>query len=234
MKPFVSKISINFSFYLFSFFLISALKSENTKKEIKENRKECYLTKSKSMDPFPSLSRCYKYNNEACCTSVHDEFISEYIEQILPMACLRKYSDFENLMCFGCHPLSSNYLEIEENNPEGQNKKIIRICKKFLKTLWNATLDEDLSKPTRIFDNCGFKADLNELKNFKDAKYIIPSEVFNGIEDFFKFIKIPFYEDFVIVIQDETNENCYNVCKKNETMKFWIWFLFFDILFELF
>lgn len=213
-NSFISKVSI--IIFIFIFPIIFSSESPDTPPSPKPNRRECFLTKRTSMDPFPSLAKCYKYNNEACCTSVHDEYISERIADILPEACLRKYNDFENLMCFGCHPLSPNYLTIEEQQ-NGEKKRKIKLCKSFARNLWNATNDKELYEHTTIFDNCGFKTTeplLNKLIN--GEKYIIPSEVFTDINHFFQYIKIPFFEDAIIEIQNETNENCYNIGSKTE------------------
>lgn len=200
MNTYISKISIIFIIFNLKFQVVT---SETDSSYVPSSSKNCYLTNRKSMDPFPSLEKCYKYNNEACCTSVHDEYISGYIESILPSACVRKYNDFENLMCFGCHPLSSNYIDVKN--------KTIRICKSFLRIFWNATNDQELLEPTTIFDNCGFKTDLDSLSEIANGiKYIIPSEIFQNLSQFFEYVNIPFFEDFKIVIQNETNWECYN------------------------
>ena len=172
---------------------------------------KCTLTGKPSMDPFPSLSKCYKYNNEACCLSVHDEIIKDYISSILSTSCIRKYSQFESIMCLGCHPLERNYLGVDENGT-----KIIRVCKSFAVSMWNSSSEKGLYDKTEVFDNCGFKTKIftNNTEKFKylsgGEKYIIPSQVFDNFTDFFEYIKIPFYEDYKIVIQDETNEHCYD------------------------
>ena len=203
MKYSLKKLKINL---IFSFLLLSQINiiiSVNNDKAQKSGN--CTLTRKPSQDPFPSLSKCYKYNNEACCMSVHDDYIDEQIGNILSPSCIRKYTEFENLMCFGCHPLESNYIDKEN--------KIIRICKSFATTLWDGPDSENyeaLDHPTTIFDNCGFKKGLDELQNITDESYIIPSEKFHNFSHFFNYIKIPFYEDYKITIQDETNENCYN------------------------
>ena len=176
---------------------------------------QCTLTNQPSRDPFPSLSKCYKYNNEACCLSVHDEIIDDYINDLLSSSCIRKYPLFENLMCLGCYPLEFKYITTKT---EGDKTiKQIRICKSFAKSLWNATSDDGLNRNTTIFDNCGFKVSEsiseileNKTKNIRSDKYIIPSETFDNFSDFFTYIKIPFYEDYDIVLQDNTDENCYN------------------------
>ena len=200
MKFFITNIKKNL--FLIIFLLIKGFNQNQEQKNI------CTLTNKESKDHFPSLSKCYKYNNEACCLSVHDDYINDYISQILSESCIRKYSDFENLMCFGCHPLESKYVE------RGDKPKI-RICKRFALNLWSGPDSDDdyelLNKETTIFDNCGFKVDLEELSNLANgAKYIIPSEQFHNFSHFLQYIQIPFYEDFEIVIQNETDENCYN------------------------
>ena len=175
---------------------------------------KCTLTHRPSQDPFPSLSKCYKYNNEACCLSVHDDYISGFIDNILSPSCIRKYTDFENLMCLGCHPLEYRYLG-NETDEFGNTTKFIRICRSFAESLWNSSDPENtentLDKPTHVFDNCGFKVDAFEgVERFEDYSYIIPSEEFRNFSEFFEYIKIPFYEEYEIRIQNETDDNCYN------------------------
>ena len=180
----------NIQIYLL-FFIISIIKTDAD---------NCTLTRKPRADPFPSLLKCYKYNNDACCLSVHDEQIDKVINQILSAPCVRKYPLFEILMCFGCHPNENKYI-IPGN-------KTIRICRSFANEFWGG----DLNSPTSIFDQCGFKVETKELREskFKNLTYIIPSERFDNFSDFFEYIKIPYYEDYQITIQDETNDYCYN------------------------
>ena len=200
--------NLNLIFTIFILIKINIISTKNTTKANTKTQKSdrCTLTKKGSQDPFPSLSKCYKYNNEACCMSVHDDYINDYVESILSSSCIRKYPEFENLMCFGCHPLESNYIDTD--------KKIIRVCKSFAESLWNNSESENINTldyPTTIFDNCGFKVELDSLiEKTNGSLYIIPSEEFLNFSDFFEYIKIPFYEDFKIVIQEETNDTCYN------------------------
>ena len=209
MKYIYSTLKINILFFYLFYTKIISITSAN-KNAIKKRSDRCTLTRKPSQDPFPSLSKCYKYNNEACCMSVHDDFIDSTINDILSSSCIRKYTEFENLMCFGCHPLESSYIEINGT------QKIIRICKSFALNLWNGAESENkdyetLNKPTAIFDNCGFKVVYEGLDTLTDEHYIIPSEKFQNISHFFKFIKIPFYEDYEIVIQNVTDDYCYNI-----------------------
>ena len=221
MKYFLNHLFISFSL------LIKLVSSQNDN----TNSDVCTLTRQKSSDPFPSLSKCYKYNNEACCMSVHDDYIENYVSSILSPSCIRKYTDFENLMCFGCHPLESKYIGRDKDN-----KPFIRICRSFALSLWDSPESSNydaLNHPTYNFDNCGFKIDLEELgKLARTEKYIIPSEKFHNFSEFFEYIKIPFFEDYRIEIQNETNENCYNYSLYiNSFILYYIsLFLFFIIL----
>ena len=227
MKYIYSTLKLNsLFFYLLYIKIISITIAKNN--VIKKKSDMCTLTRKASQDPFPSLSKCYKYNNEACCMSVHDDFIDSTINDILSSSCIRKYTEFENLMCFGCHPLESSYIEISNNT------KIIRICKSFALNLWNGAESENkdyetLNQPTTIFDNCGFKTDYGGLDNLTNEHYIIPSEIFPNISYFFEFIKIPFYEDYKIVIQNVTDDNCYNYSFYMKTKNYY--FLAFLIVF---
>ena len=220
MKYIYSTLKINsLFFYLFYIKIISITTAKGN--VIKKKSDMCTLTRKQSQDPFPSLSKCYKYNNEACCMSVHDDFIDSTINDILSSSCIRKYTEFENLMCFGCHPLESSYIEISNNT------KIIRICKSFALNLWNGAESENkdyetLNQPTTIFDNCGFKTDYGGLDNLTNEHYIIPSEIFPNISYFFEFIKIPFYEDYKIVIQNVTDDNCYNYSFYMKTKNYYL------------
>ena len=133
-------------------------------------------------------------------------------------------------MCFGCHPLESLY--IEDNNIT----KKIRICKSFALNFWNGPESErkdydTLNHPTTIFDNCGFKVDYEGLSSLTNEKYIIPSEKFGNFTEFFKYINIPFYEDYEIEIQNETDEYCYNFSLYIKDIKIKDYLLAFMILF---
>ena len=202
--------------YFIIFFLIITLI------EIKSNNNTCTLTSRPSADPYPSLLKCYKYNNDACCLSVHDDYIETYINQIFSPACVRKYPLFEILMCLGCHPSEYKYLNLTE--------KKINMCRSFAEELWGG----DLNSPSTVFDQCGFKVETDILTNskFQNYSYLIPSDVFKNFSDFFEYIKIPYYEDYTIEIQDETNEYCYNNDLNLNNKFFFIKFvLFFFLLF---
>lgn len=161
----------------------------------------CSLTGFNSHDPYPSLVKCYKYNNDACCMSVHDDYINNHLNNILTTSCLRKYSELEDLMCLGCHPLEMFYIDKETST--------INMCLDFALRLWNASNEEELNQPTKLYDNCGFKA-FGEFLQTPGLKYIIPSQQFNNLYDFFDTVKIPFYEDYKVNIIKEKSDYCYN------------------------
>ncbi len=191
MENFIAKIIYN----LFILFLIIP-------QVISEDL--CTLTNKTKADPSPSLLKCYKYNNEACCMSVHDDAIDAYINEIFSPSCVRKFPLFEILMCFGCHPNENKYINITTQ------PKTIRICRSFAESLWGG----DLNEPTKVFDQCGFKTDFLEEGNDKANKeYLIPSQEYKNFWSFFEDVKIPFYRDYNITIQDEDNDFCYQKSK---------------------
>ena len=222
--------NIKLFFTLLLFVKLSLIKTQS-KNNVGPKADSCTLTQKGSQDPFPSLSKCYKYNNEACCLSVHDDYINNYIAEILSESCIRKYSEFENLMCFGCHPLESKYIYF--NNTEQKNK--IRICKSFALRLWDNSEEPNenaLDGPTTVFDNCGFKVENEILQEvFNESTYLIPSRDFKNFTHFFSLIRIPFYEDYEIEIQTETNEDCYNHSSNiNKVQLLYLLFIVFSFL----
>ncbi len=187
----------------------------------------CSLTGQTSSDPFPSLTRCYRFNNNACCTSVHDDYINTSIGNILTASCMRKYTELEELMCLGCHPYESQYID--------RDTTTLYICNSFAYKLWNASSVEELEQPTRKFDNCGFKisdylagnSSITKRGILKDispnGQYIIPSESFKSFKIMIDAIKVPFYEDFHVELVDNTKDG-YRTCFNGSG------FLFFSVL----
>ena len=106
----------------------------------------------------------------------------------------------EDLLCYGCSQYESKYIE------DGK----IKVCKNFAKKIWKSEKDEDLNKPSTRFDGCGLLAGegFEELAN--GLEYIIPSKVFNNFEDFINALKIPYYEDYEIIVVDGDENNCFN------------------------
>ncbi len=117
------------------------------------------------------MIKCYKYNTDACCNSVHDDFINDFISNLLTTACTRKFQELEDLVCYGCHPNEYYYTDNE--------LKTIKVCRSFALKLWNATTDDGLEMPTTRFDKCGFKVSNPSFSKLTDKPYLIPSNVFN-------------------------------------------------------
>lgn len=184
-------------------------------KTTQNNNGVCSLTGQTSSDPFPSLTKCYRFNNNACCTSVHDDYINTSIGNILTTPCMRKYTELEELMCLGCHPYESQYID--------RTTSTLYICNSFAYKLWNASSVEELNQPTRKFDNCGFKisdylaanSSISKRGQLKDispnGQYIIPSESFKSFKIMIDAIKVPFYEDFHVELVDNSKED-YRTC----------------------
>ena len=126
-------------------------------------------------------------------------------KSFLPDSCLRKYPEFEDLLCLGCAPLESKYVV-------GDNKDTLRLCKKFALALWNATTEDELQQPTKRFDNCGFLApdDFEPEGDFVHDDWFLPSDIEGGLEGFIIAIKIPYYEIKHIEIVDGESDECFS------------------------
>ena len=130
-------------------------------------------------------------------------------KSFLPDSCLRKYPEFEDLLCLGCAPLESKYVV-------GDNKDTLRLCKKFALALWNATTEEELNQPTKRFDNCGFLVPdgfldtQNPTPPYINDDWFLPSDIGGGLEGFIREIKIPYYEIKHIEIVDGDSDECFS------------------------
>ena len=65
----------------------------------------------KQTQPSPSLTQCYKMNQEACCVSAHDGTIESQYQELLTPACLREYEVLEQYFCLGCSPDMYNFVQ---------------------------------------------------------------------------------------------------------------------------
>ena len=151
------------------------------------------------LQPFPNLKKCYKHNEAACCTIIHDGVIKEYIESYIPEDCLRIFPELEDLLCFGCSEKEGKYRDVANHK--------IKVCKSFAKKIWKA----DLDKPSTRFDGCGLLAD--EEHGFSDHAndgYIIPSKEFNKFEDFINAVGIPYYDEYTIEVVDGDKNTCFD------------------------
>ena len=89
---------------------------------------------------------------------------------------------------------------------------VINICDTFFSDFWgsNTSFTEVnvlLTKPSTIYDNCGFKPD-SFWNYFNDTnhnnEFIIPSYTFKNLADFLKATPIPFFENYTINIINTT------------------------------
>lgn len=72
----------------------------------------CFLLGGdKANKPFPSLTQCYKQNQQACCVSAHDQTIQSAYGDVLSGTCIREYPALEQYYCLGCSPHADNFIE---------------------------------------------------------------------------------------------------------------------------
>jgi len=82
---------------------------------------QCFLLNgANSEKPFPSLTQCYKNNQDACCVSAHDATIESKYGGLLSSTCLREYQDLEHYFCLGCNPEMAKYIQWYETPVAGQ------------------------------------------------------------------------------------------------------------------
>ena len=115
---------------------------------------------------------------------------------------MRIFPELEDLLCFGCSANEGKY----------RTEDTIKVCKSFAKKIWKAKSDEDLYKPSTRFDGCGLLSEDNSFDSIEgaDKGYIIPSKIFKSFEEFINALKIPYYEDYRIVVEDGNEDNCFN------------------------
>jgi hypothetical protein len=71
----------------------------------------CYLLGGATAGkPFPSLTQCYKQNQQACCVSAHDQTIQNAYSSILSGTCIREYPALEQYYCLGCSPFADSFI----------------------------------------------------------------------------------------------------------------------------
>lgn len=80
--------------------------------EAADNTNLCFLLNgAASAKPFPSLTQCYKNNQDSCCVSAHDASIQSSYGGLLSETCLREYQDLEHYFCLGCNPEMAKYIQ---------------------------------------------------------------------------------------------------------------------------
>eukprot|EP01017_Pseudomicrothorax_dubius_P022159 TRINITY_DN2389_c0_g1_i3.p1 TRINITY_DN2389_c0_g1~~TRINITY_DN2389_c0_g1_i3.p1 ORF type:complete len:204 (-),score=29.62 TRINITY_DN2389_c0_g1_i3:37-648(-) len=159
----------------------------------------CYLTSKPPAKPFPSLIQCFRKNAMACCNSAADSKIGTTYGEFLSASCLRRYPDLENYFCIACDSDQPTFMDTE--------KKVIRVCSTFARSIWVGGSNSTLNTSTQLYDNCG----MNSYWKGKDGSdVILPSKEWGSIEEFFRDVKPPFFEDYTIqVVADNSQPPCY-------------------------
>ncbi|CAG9322963.1 unnamed protein product [Blepharisma stoltei] len=148
------------------------------------------LPDSESIDPNPSLVKCYRQNGDACCVSAHDQNIQSVYTEAFPTQCQREYDNMEDYFCFGCHPSQGKYT-FESN-------QTIYMCKDYAESIWG----EKLTKPSSHYDNCGMYTYWRA-----NPTTVMPSLEWKDGYAFFEEVKPPYFENYTIVIREH---NCFN------------------------
>ena len=65
---------------------------------------DCTLIQKEAEKPSPSLVKCYRHNNLACCVAAHDSGIGSAYSDLLSDNCQREYNELEDYFCYGCNP----------------------------------------------------------------------------------------------------------------------------------
>jgi hypothetical protein len=126
--------------------------------------------------PFPSLTQCYKQNQQACCVSAHDAQIQGEYSELLSDTCVREYQDLEHYYCLGCNPRQSEFIDLYctgTDTPTGcvqppavthansyQNSTtigVINVCSAFKNSLLYIPDDDGQAQTNfiNVYDNCG-------------------------------------------------------------------------------
>lgn len=114
---------------------------------------------------------------------------------------MRKYPEFEDLLCFSCSPLQEKYID-------SVNKKF-KICQDFAMKIWNATTPDQLNQNSTRFDNCGFLVP-NDVawKDEYPQGFFLPSTLPN-FKEFINKIGIPYFDGYEVEIIDGDNTTCF-------------------------
>jgi len=136
--------------------------------------KSCFLLGGDKADkPFPSLTQCYKQNQQACCVSAHDATIADTYSGILSGTCIREYSDLEQWYCFGCSPDSDSYITYynETTTPATLGKGTYKKYIAYDGPIATQNCDNILSAPSNVL-HCGDETKVtNMLKKGVPGKY---------------------------------------------------------------
>lgn len=168
---------------------------------------QCLLTSNHCQKPVPSLTQCYKYNQESCCVAGHDAVIKSSYESLWSTTCLREYANLELLYCLGCNLDQGKYVDA--------TNKIVRVCQSFADELF------DFSTSTRtLYDNCGVllkngdvllpgtATDVNGAPLFQNATAFLNYAYWHESENVYPF-RSPFFTDYMFQVVPDANNNCF-------------------------
>ena len=161
-----------------------------------------------SAKPFPSLSQCYKNNQDSCCVSAHDATIEEEYKALLSGACLREYESLETFYCMGCAQDMYNFVQWYDPTTKtncavgGSNCEfkrfdagsstdwkdlrkhgkygMLRVCDSFLNALFFS------SDQCNVADNSSTACEITKFDNcglIIDGTGVMPSSYFTDAED---------------------------------------------------
>lgn len=172
----------------------------------------CLLTKLKCQKPIPSLTQCYKYNQESCCVAGHDAVIKDEYESLWSSTCIREYANLEVLYCLGCNLNQGKFVN--------ETTKVVRVCQSFADQLFDFT-----SSTRTLYDNCGVlqqngdvllpgvATDTNGAPLFQNAtaflNYAYTYDGVGGTETAYPF-RSPFFKDYsYVVVPDSDIGDCF-------------------------
>lgn len=158
---------------------------------------KCLLTQETCAKPQPSLTQCYKYNQQSCCVAGHDHVIKSEYDNMWSSTCVREYPQLELLFCLGCNDEQASYVNT--------TSKEVRVCRIFAESLFNP----DESTRT-LYDNCGILVGSDVLLPGV-AKKEDGSDLFSNAEEFINYkdasenypLRPPFFKDYTFKVVAE-------------------------------
>jgi hypothetical protein len=155
---------------------------------------DCTLLGGRSPSaPSPSLVKCYRYNKLACCISAHDQTILTDYQSLTSTSCQREYDNLEDYFCFGCHPDSGDYVNIEAQE--------IYFCESYAEVVWGDSLDGTSSS----YDDCGLYTYWRDT-----TETVMQSDSWANGYEFFAEVKPPYFSNYtIIIVGDDDDTSCF-------------------------
>jgi hypothetical protein len=181
-----------------------------------------YGTASK---PFPSLTQCYKNNQDSCCVSAHDSYIGSEYASLLSPTCLREYDVLEAYFCLGCFPNQGRYVAKENYTADGRIATPAEILVgdgniteearytfgifsspdgpyeagnfkvRICRSFVESLYSPEIANSNYNYDNCGL---------VKDGVGFLPKERFENATMFIEAIRPPYFEHVIWEIVDDS------------------------------